>query len=349
MIKIFRKIRQNLLSENKFSKYLIYAIGEIILVVIGIMIALQFNNSNEQRKKSALVKETIDSLEEELLTNFDEATFIINFWKNQDLFCKQVIFDKLTIEDYRNNDLLGIVSANWYSFNPKTENLKLLLEYEKSAPKKLKPIIDAAKELVNRENQVYRQWNVVRTNTSENIKALTKEISLVRSDSVSKNEQFNYMLTNPDYKKTVELYWVYIEPYYDFISRYRAQTMAVLGTIKIIREDFEIQELETLFKTKGMSSFTALDCNSNQPFIKNNEIRRSYLIGNLSTEDITLKMVNDGKIGGTYTLKPNQLRYTRPEYAGLDGDYTVIAEQLDIDGNCIQKYVAVNKGYLIIE
>ena len=49
MIKFFRKIRQKLLSENKFSKYLIYAIGEIILVVIGILIALQINNWNEER------------------------------------------------------------------------------------------------------------------------------------------------------------------------------------------------------------------------------------------------------------------------------------------------------------
>lgn len=46
MIKFFRKIRQNLLPENKFGKYLTYAIGEIILVVIGILIALQINNWN---------------------------------------------------------------------------------------------------------------------------------------------------------------------------------------------------------------------------------------------------------------------------------------------------------------
>jgi len=54
MIKFFRKIRQNLLSENKFSKYLIYAIGEIILVVIGILIALQINNWNEDRKTESI-------------------------------------------------------------------------------------------------------------------------------------------------------------------------------------------------------------------------------------------------------------------------------------------------------
>ena len=50
MIKFFKKIRQKLLSENQFSKYLIYAVGEIILVVIGILIALQINNWNEEDK-----------------------------------------------------------------------------------------------------------------------------------------------------------------------------------------------------------------------------------------------------------------------------------------------------------
>ena len=50
MIKFFRKIRQNLLMENKTGKYFKYAIGEIILVVIGILIALQINNWNRNRK-----------------------------------------------------------------------------------------------------------------------------------------------------------------------------------------------------------------------------------------------------------------------------------------------------------
>lgn len=50
MIQFFRNIRQKLLSDNKFSKYLAYAIGEIVLVVIGILIALSINNWNENRK-----------------------------------------------------------------------------------------------------------------------------------------------------------------------------------------------------------------------------------------------------------------------------------------------------------
>ncbi len=51
MIKFFRKLRKQLLSENKFSKYLLYAIGEIILVVIGILIALGVNNWNQEKQE----------------------------------------------------------------------------------------------------------------------------------------------------------------------------------------------------------------------------------------------------------------------------------------------------------
>ena len=66
MIKFFRKIRQNLLMENKTRKYFKYAIGEIVLVVIGILIALQINTWNEQLKKSKLKNEYVASLVNDL-------------------------------------------------------------------------------------------------------------------------------------------------------------------------------------------------------------------------------------------------------------------------------------------
>lgn len=54
MIRFFGKIRQKELTENNFAKYLLYATGEILLVVIGILIALQINSWSEERKKEAL-------------------------------------------------------------------------------------------------------------------------------------------------------------------------------------------------------------------------------------------------------------------------------------------------------
>lgn len=66
MIKFFRKIRQDLLSKEKIGNYFKYAIGEIFLVVIGILVALQINNWNESRKQSITEKEFITSLKNDL-------------------------------------------------------------------------------------------------------------------------------------------------------------------------------------------------------------------------------------------------------------------------------------------
>jgi hypothetical protein len=71
MIKFFRKTRQNLLMENKTGKYFKYAIGEIILVVIGILIALSINNWNELKKQRNEAKTFIKRLSEEVGQNIE--------------------------------------------------------------------------------------------------------------------------------------------------------------------------------------------------------------------------------------------------------------------------------------
>jgi hypothetical protein len=69
MIKFFRKIRQNLLMENKTGRYLKYAIGEIILVMIGILLALQVNNWNQQRMAAQKEQLLLEALHDEFVEN----------------------------------------------------------------------------------------------------------------------------------------------------------------------------------------------------------------------------------------------------------------------------------------
>jgi hypothetical protein len=75
MIKFFRKIRQNLLMENKTGKYIKYAIGEIVLVVIGILIALAINNQNENRKNNTLVSIYKSELINDLLLDINHFKY----------------------------------------------------------------------------------------------------------------------------------------------------------------------------------------------------------------------------------------------------------------------------------
>jgi hypothetical protein len=117
MIKFFRKIRQNLLMENKTGKYLKYAIGEIILVVIGILIALQINNWNESSKQRIeevrlLEKVSIDLVSDinQLKKNIRDATF------------RQTIVDSIFTFLHKdpNSDPMKFLNYNFFAIS--TEN-----------------------------------------------------------------------------------------------------------------------------------------------------------------------------------------------------------------------------------
>ena len=74
MLKFFRRIRQKLLTENKFRKYLLYAIGEIILVMIGILMALQVNNWNNERLEDKKETKILREFQRNLQANVIQFT-----------------------------------------------------------------------------------------------------------------------------------------------------------------------------------------------------------------------------------------------------------------------------------
>jgi len=75
MIHFFRRIRQALLRDNKFSKYLLYAIGEIALVMIGILLALQVNNWNQEKQLKKQELEILQDLKKSLLSDLEKPVY----------------------------------------------------------------------------------------------------------------------------------------------------------------------------------------------------------------------------------------------------------------------------------
>jgi len=84
MIHFFRRIRQGLLSQNRFSKYMLYAVGEILLVVIGILIALYINNANNNRQKQKEIVTLFEKTLVELNGNIERCDNKIRFYKLRD-------------------------------------------------------------------------------------------------------------------------------------------------------------------------------------------------------------------------------------------------------------------------
>ena len=78
MLRFFRQLRQKLLTDNKFNKYLLYATGEILLVVIGILIALQVNNWNEERKERRVELKYFHNLTNDLRADIERLNYMID-------------------------------------------------------------------------------------------------------------------------------------------------------------------------------------------------------------------------------------------------------------------------------
>lgn len=86
MFRFFRRIRQSLFTQNKFSKYLLYGVGEILLVVIGILIALQLDNWNDTHKKEAQAAEFRAQLRESVATDMKNIRNRVEFFEKAKQF-----------------------------------------------------------------------------------------------------------------------------------------------------------------------------------------------------------------------------------------------------------------------
>ena len=128
MIKFFRQIRQQMLTENKTSKYFKYAIGEIVLVVIGILIALQINNWNENNKLEAKTQDYYRQLLEDL--NKDKLfakNIIAKFEAQREVYndyLKKFSESKLTVK--RMHKELAALNMESFALNFNTSTIESL-------------------------------------------------------------------------------------------------------------------------------------------------------------------------------------------------------------------------------
>ena len=98
MIKLFRNTRRKLLAENKFSKYLVYAVGEIFLVVVGILIALWINNANQERINEQKAKVILKEIQRDLKKDIEGSKRVINTFINHDSIARLLLWDKFTAD-----------------------------------------------------------------------------------------------------------------------------------------------------------------------------------------------------------------------------------------------------------
>jgi len=209
-----------MLTENKFSKYLLYAVGEIILVVVGILIALQVNNWNEGRNSQSKINSLLIEVMNDLETDILEIDVTLNLTKDIDSISKSILKDS-----YREDELNTMTSiSNFFSFNRpfyQTKNgyenligtIDKLPENFKSIPKNLRSLYSTEANKLNKDIETINEViGDVENYYTLNTNWYSKDLQDVLSDEL----RTEYIQNNPTFKNFVALYQ-------DKINRYRIQ------------------------------------------------------------------------------------------------------------------------------
>jgi hypothetical protein len=244
MIKFFRKIRQNMLTENKFSKYILYAIGEILLVIIGILIAL--NNRNLVKQNEATFDALFGEILKDLIIDFKEADRILAFDARQDSLINRVLNNKVTEEDYKTEygfiDLILSYEPMLFSDNG-YNNLTRMID---KVPTKYNEVIDQLNTI-----HLVAKLKVIRPNEKladlvfENLKKWANTKPWFYDSELINSEDINYFLTDPFYKNDVRLFQIYLKGnHMKSITMYKHLiAKSYISISKIIEPEKQIPEL----------------------------------------------------------------------------------------------------------
>ena len=211
MIKFFRHIRQTLIMENKTSKYLKYAIGEIILVVIGILIALQVNNWNIDRTDRISEQKYLKNIQLDLQKDLASLSFLINYRK------ERIIGDQKLIEHINSAPITDVTEV--------TKNVVNSLMEQRFSPNN------------NTFNELSSSGNL-NLISNDSIKSLLLEL-----EELYKTNSFGIEHETYDYREYIS------KPIAEHIN-YEQLTPVYMGEKTIEEQKITIESFEALFKSR---------------------------------------------------------------------------------------------------
>jgi len=346
MIKFFRHIRKDLMEKNKTTMYLKYAIGEIVLVVVGILIALQINNWNEKRKLSNSVENLLTVFEKELSDNIKRSNPLIRSGYYLDSLISRYINNKITREDLLKNPNLFLgfpTMTRRYT----DHHLDELIDLEKDLPKKYSKIIPELKELKIRiESQ--RKWEKAVVELSlERHKEMADQLPWLNlNDSLSMEKRINYHLTDPFLKNKILNYNnINLDENTWDASLIRTSSVALLWTIKSLRGT-ENTSIDFFLEKFGMRPFQELECDG-YPFEKKENInfRLNYIFYNNTDETVFYNYMNlEGKI-----LNRNKISLP-PKSFNISASRLKTNTFIEVlkNDSCNKVYRRIKEDYLVI-
>lgn len=129
MIRFLKKTRKTLVSENKTTKYLKYALGEIALVMIGILLAMQINNWNQNRLQKNEFNNILKTISQDLKRDTLIADNIIKYYKVIETNSLKIINKKINRNNYTQHPQARSLVSRYRSFTIQTKGFEMVKDY----------------------------------------------------------------------------------------------------------------------------------------------------------------------------------------------------------------------------
>ncbi|WKK66515.1 hypothetical protein [Lutimonas zeaxanthinifaciens] len=211
MLHFFRKIRRDLLANSQFFKYLKYAVGEIVLVVLGILIALYINNQNEERKEQEKFNEILVEVEAELIWNTYNAFEGVKALTVQDSLCSEILYGGLKREQL-DKDTLKLYRSffDTWGFTIEDKAFKKLMDIENGLNEEQLSISKMLSNLYNKDSIQESRTAAVKSEdlyykTMESFKRHDWYVDLILNQPYGENE-IEFYLNDPEFKKIAAEY-----------------------------------------------------------------------------------------------------------------------------------------------
>lgn len=346
MINFYRKIRKKMADDNKPLKYARYAIGEIVLVMIGILLALQVNNWNEKRKINNDIEGVFTLLEQELESNIKQCNNFLTYGYYKDSV--QTLFDKsrVTPEMIRASPDLC-----WRDFGTSTikfldDKLVEIIAVEKQFPKRYQGLIPDIKLLKNRIDE-HRFWEGKALDLAgvKSEEYVNKFPWYYRNDSLSLEKYIHHALTDTIYRNNVNFYTdLQLNENVWYASLMRTSAVALLWQIKTIKGLDETLTIKQFFNELGLKSLIEYACTDKPYTINEISFRRNFIIFNDTKESITFNYVDEsGKQSNPFTISPNKFLLT---FNTMPSDRFI---ELTVGDECRKVFKQNKEDYLLFE
>ena len=147
MLRFFRLLRKKLLEDLKLFKYLLYALGEIVLVIIGILIAVNINNANEGRKQERKIRGTLAQTENEVRDAINNGAIALRFCLRTDSLARVVLTKNPTFQDYKSSRDMALLLQRRGAFTIENDSYQNLVELSAGMPEKYEKVLDRLNNL----------------------------------------------------------------------------------------------------------------------------------------------------------------------------------------------------------